>query len=158
MNSLDLAGTILVFNATGHWPQTGVYITAFGGRPIKGDEDLLECLGESALLTYLNPKDKTRQELGHKCIQLGHDWAMHWCNVTLTFFGFRPEVQLAWARDKRFWLSWSERTEHVWSATGSCKDWIRYTNHGDDASFTPTVRQAMREARSCLATMSPYFK
>lgn len=156
MRTKDLAEVVKAHRAGEPWPE-GVWITAFGGRPIRGDEDLLECLGESALLTYLNPKGRSRRDLGALCMNLGHDWCGHWVNLTLTFFGYLPAVQHAWTRDRRFWISWSEATDAVWSATGSIKDWKRYTSHSDDPSFCGEVRAAMRDARACLSTFSDYF-
>lgn len=156
MKTLDLADAVRRYHDGEGWP-SGVWLTAFGGRPIRPDDDILTCLGESALLTRLNPKSKTRAELGALCLDLGHDWGGHWVTLTLTFFGYDPRVQQAWARDSRFRLSWSERTDEAWSATGSIKDWRRYTSFRADASFHAVVRSAMADALETLSTFSKYF-
>ena len=162
MNTIDLE------EVTSRWQETGeltrgVFVTAFGGKPLSSMEEAREafCLamGESALLTYMNPLGRTRAEMSEKILRMGHDWAGNWINVTLTFFQYPAQVQTSFARDRRFWLSWSEVTNQVWSATASVKDWRRYTGHSDDKSFEKETRRAMRDARALLRLIDEsYFE
>lgn len=141
-------------------PEPGVHVTSIGGMPaplVPAGWSIAACLGESALLTKMNPRRRSRAELGGMCIEQGHLWAGNWIMLGLTFVGYRESVHLAWARDRRFWLSWSEARADIWTATGSVAEWIRYLGHWRSESFEPDVRRAMDHARSALRRLDPYF-
>lgn len=143
-------------------------ITAVGGFPIietpsgfkwcgNSVDDipshLKDALGLSAVLTYTNKSNKSLEELGNICIDKNHNWAYHWINVSITFTKHLPIVELSFARDTRFYLSWVVSKlgySEVFTATASIKDWVDYTNHEDDSSFDISTRQAMKRARPLI--------
>lgn len=153
-----------------------VSITALGGFPFSKDGDevtwagqpvtliglkykILHALSESALLTYTNKNNKSLDDLGYLCKNLGHDWAYRWVNVTLLFSNFSPKVELAFARDTRFYLSWivmpNDVPSPVFAATGSIKDWFSYLNHWNDESFDKDTRAAMFKAYDLIGKIMP---
>lgn len=135
-------------------------VTAIGGFPAHMMPDswsIETCLGESSLLTYMNPRGKSRAALGAQAIDKGHMWAGHWINLSITFWEHQ-RAEIALARDKRFWISWSERSDYVFTATGSINEWTRYLAHHDDPSFSRFARAAMIDARDALIELDPYFR
>lgn len=114
---------------------------------------IIRSLGVSGLLTFTNKSNLTMDELGQKCLELNHTWAFRWVNFTLAFAKFPLKVQLAFARDSRFYLGWTEEpnnSQAVFTVTGSLKDWKSYISHRTDASFDSDTRRAMREASIIL--------
>lgn len=153
-----------------------VSITALGGFPFSKDGDeirwcgqpisliglrytISHALAESALLTYTNKNNKSLDDLANLCKGLGHDWAYRWVNITLLFSNFSPKVELAFARDTRFFMSWivmpNDTPSPVFAATGSIKDWLSYLNHQDDKSFDSETREAMRDAYAIFLRIMP---
>ena len=152
-----------------------VAITAVGGFPIKKKLDglfywcgnlvedntfpdnILDALGTAAVLTYTNPKNKTLEELGLLCAKLDHSWALHWVTVTLVFAGHPPAVELAFARDTRFRMSWTvgSTSGKVFAATAGIKEWRDYLYHRSDQSFGEATRIAMHEAYLVLECITP---
>lgn len=147
-----------------------VSVTAIGGFPIVSKNEQLqwcnnpvsidiirkfihEAVGESAILTYTNRKNKTREELADLCFTKNHLWGLNWINLTLTFAGWDTKVELALARDKRFWMSWPVEGGKVFSATGSLKDWIRYASKADDLSFDKDTREVMGEVERIISEL-----
>lgn len=145
-----------------------VSLTAFGGFPFEKQTNgtfiwcghiistvidiqsvVKRALGLSAILTYTNPKNRTLDELGSLCFEKKHFWALHWINLSITFAGHIPEVELAFARDTRFMLSWivkSSPSGQVFTATAGIKEWLDYTAHRDDMSFDTATRMAMHQS------------
>ncbi len=149
-------------------PSVGV--TALGGFPFKEtpddrftwnghdvtegwlQEQIQEALGLSAVLTYVNPRNLSLHDLGTICKDRGHTWGMHWITLSMVFARHNNKVQLAFARDTRFRLSWCVETAEtdVFVATAGLKEWIDYTSHRDDTSFDVHTRRAMSEAHGML--------
>jgi hypothetical protein len=152
-----------------------VSVVAIGGFPIKlvdgaltwcgspataGDLKyrIVDALGLSAVLTYTNKSEMSLQELGYLCLGKKHLWGAHWINVTLAFARYSLAVQMAFACDRRFYLSWpieKEITGLVFTATGGLKEWGDYLAHRDDKSFDSATREAMTEAFSQLKELLP---
>lgn len=152
-------------------------LTAIGGFPLVKQPDhtfkwcgytflydihayyaIREALGLSAVLTYTNPKNKTLKELGDMCYDKKHLWALHWINISITFAGHPSQVELAFARDTRFMMSWpikSEPAGQVFTATGGIKEWLDYTAHKDDMSFDAATRKAMHQAYDIIKGITP---
>jgi hypothetical protein len=112
-----------------------------------------EGLGVSAALTYVNPKNKSLDELGQLCLDKGHVWAYHWISVSMVMSGYPQQVEMAFARDTRFKMSWPVEcypTGRVFGATASIKDWLDYTKHEEDLSFDAPTRSAMIASRNII--------
>lgn len=151
-----------------------VSMSALGGFPFLLKEDLqwvggpatierlqhhvLQALGTSAVLTYTNRGEKTLEELGELCTKRNHLWGLHWISATLVFARHPPAVELAFARDTRFRMSWpvEEVPSHqVFAATGSLKDWMTYVAHQNDPSFDKATRCAMDRSYHILKLVLP---
>lgn len=152
-----------------------VSLTAVGGFPFQLRDDtfqwcgtsvnelslklnILKSVGTSALLTYVNKSEKTIEELGSLCLEKNHLWAYNWIMISITFARQPPQVEMAFARDSRFFMSWIvELTSigKVFTATGSIKDWLRYVSHYDDKSFDVATRKAMIEAFELIKELLP---
>lgn len=153
-----------------------VSIAAIGGFPViqSGNEltwcdgpatherierHLTAALGWSAVLTYTNKSGKSLAELGEMCRGKNHLWGLRWLNATLVFARQPLAAQLAFARDTRFYLSWTveeaEVTGQVFAATASLKEWGRYLARREDKSFDQATRAAMREAHLVLEAFLP---
>lgn len=142
-----------------------VSITAIGGFPIIQRDGyptwidslltepnfsyyLKQALGASAVLTYTNKSNKALEELGDLCVNKKHFWGLHWINLTVTLARYPLNVQMAFACDKNFYLSWPIEkipTGRVFSATAGIKEWLDFIKHKDDLSFDPDTRSAMHE-------------
>lgn len=145
-----------------------VAIYAVGGIPIRlyngefewaGNETfriksyIKDGLGASAALTYLNPNHKSYDELGQICLDKGHSWAYHWMTVSMVLVNFPLLVEMSFAHDTRFQLSWTLQknpTGKVVGITGTIKNWLDFTKHYNDSSFDESTRNAMFECRSLL--------
>ena len=147
-----------------------VAFTAVGGIPFKLKEDgsyswcgrtidkktlrenILEGLGASAVLTYTNPNNKSLLDLGEICNSLSHFWAYHWITVSIVFSNHSKEVELAFARDCRFRLSWTigATDGKVFVATAGIKEWLDFTKHSNDKSFDNYTRIAMSKAGNLI--------
>lgn len=145
-------------------------LCAIGGFPIKkiGDgfswcnntispntisSTLKEALGFSAILTYTNKTNKTIEELGQLCLDKGHLWALHWLNISIVFSCHKPQVELSFARDKEFFLSWPVETSptgNIFVATAGIKEWLKYTAHYQDKSFDADTRVAMEQSLAII--------
>jgi hypothetical protein len=148
-----------------------VSITAIGGFPILRKFDVLtwcdssisfprlqhiikEALGSSAVLTYTNKNNKPLNVLGDICSQRKHLWAYHWLNMTLTFASYPHSVELSFARDTRFFLSWPViENAKVFSATGSLHSWSKYLSNKRDMSFDAHTRGAMFDAYALIGDL-----
>lgn len=120
---------------------------------------ILEALGHSAVLTYMNPRGRSMAELGSMCAERHHAWAYRWLTAGILMCGHGLDVELAFARDSRFMLSWSEVDPHAepraFVATATLKDWMAFTAHANDPSFGDHVRIAMGECADQLALIVP---
>lgn len=119
-----------------------------------------EALGLSAVLTYVNRSNKSLSDLGDICANHKHYWGLHWINITIMFSKHNPKVELAFARDTRFHLSWPVQespTGELFTATAGLKEWLDYTNHRNDLSFDLSTRQAMNEAFAIIKELTPWI-
>lgn len=152
-------------------------ITALGGFPFEKHRDkvfiwngqnfssaqdvrkvILKALGQSAILTYTNPKHRFLDSLGEMCLEKKHLWGLHWINMSITLAGHAPEVELAFARDTRFMLSWPIRSNPsgiVFTATAGLKEWLKYVEHRNDMSFDAATRKAMSDCHELLKEILP---
>lgn len=154
----------------------GCWIAAFGGVPIRlidgvpfwGNREVdtatlrdhvMSGLGLSATLTYMNKANHWIGTLGRICANRDHDWGMHWMSASLIFSDVPLHVELAFARDKRFFLSWpvtktiGER--RVFMASASLKDWAKFVSNAKDPDFDEPTRIAMGLAQMRLAAILP---
>ncbi len=118
-----------------------------------------EALGFSAVLTYTNPKNRTLEDLGDLCASLSETWAYHWFTLSIVFAGHPQAVEMAFARDSRFKLSWpieETPTGRVFVAHGTLKDWLRFTkHHGDGSGFDVATCNAMLACHHLLDSVVP---
>lgn len=115
---------------------------------------ILKGLGLSGILTYTNKSNKSLLELGNICYEKNHCWAFHWINISFIFAKHHPNVELAFARDTVFYLSWpiqQQPTGEVFVATAGIKEWKDYIKHKDDMSFDEHTRNAMTRVYNILS-------
>jgi hypothetical protein len=141
--------------AVGGFPITfdGVQLTWLGNPLPEIKNNIKRALGVSAALTYVNPKSKTLDELGQVCLDKNHTWAYHWISVSIVLSNYPSIVELSFARDTRFKMSWpveSNPTGRIFGVTASIKDWLDYTKHEEDLSFDAPTRSAMIQCRKML--------
>lgn len=170
---VDLAGECLALSSNtiqlrnqelaNRLPSVG--LVAFGGLPffkkngqfewcnqiVKRDtlsNYVKKALGVSSLLTYTNKNNMTLLDLGKLCLDKGHLWGLHWVTASLSFANHSPAVELAFARDTRFKLSWTvqDAPNKVFVATAGLKEWMDYLKHHEDTSFDSHTRKAMTRA------------
>lgn len=119
-----------------------------------------EALGLSAVLTYANKGHKSLQELSSICHTGKHYWAMHWINLSIIFPGCGSKTEIAFARDRRFYLSWpilADRYESdLFVATAGIKEWLDFTKHADSPDFDTNTKYAMMCAREIILKFFPY--
>ena len=150
----------------------GVYVAGVGGFPLTQEGGWTWCgrpasgpffnkmfregLGLSGMLTFMNSSSHTNYKLGSICDDLGHDWGEHWMTASLLFVGYEPPVELAIARHGKFKMSWAEgRTAHkLFMASGSIKDWKKYTRNKDDETFDTATRAALGDAHATVASIT----
>lgn len=132
------------------------------GHRLASDTDIQniikKALGLSAVLTYTNPKSRSLAGLGDLCLENKHFWALHWINIGITLARHTPAVELAFARDTRFMLTWpikSNPSGQVFTATAGIKEWMDYTAHRDDTSFDPATRAAMHQSYEIIKRIIP---
>jgi len=152
-------------------------IVAVGGFPIKknssgsftwcGSEctvellkiNILEAWGLSGVLTFMNPTHKSLLDLGKICQEKNHNWALKWINVSIFFNGHERDVELAFARDTRFFLSWPSGSTRNYDninlpfvATGSLSDWAKFCSNENitGKDFIKPVVAAMEDAKALV--------
>lgn len=155
--------------------QKGVYVVSIGGFRVSTDNDVLiwcgqpvtekriqteirEGLGTSALLTYMNKSNLSAKRLGDICLERGHDWGLHWMSLSLLFVGYDLEVELAFSRDKRFFMSWpvtKVSTGGAFVVNGSLKHWAKFLCHRDDKDYDRASRDAMNDAHRLFQQLMP---
>lgn len=142
------------------------YETTYFGVPVNEEdihEQLLLALGFGGVLTHLTT-DKDLDDLAELSLEHGHDWAFHSTNVTLCFAGCPTFVEMSFARDGRFHLSWVEpksKTDwnlpRVFTATASLKHWKKYVANRDSKDFLKTQRTWLRMAHFQLLKILPEY-
>lgn len=155
----------------------GVAVIAVGGFPITTENDTLRwCggpatadrirgefakgLGTSAVLTYMNKAGHSLEKLSSICVERKHDWAFRWMTLSLVFSNVDIAVELAFARDTRFLLSWPVATANtqrprVFVASGTLKDWVKFVANADSPDFDKYTRAAMQKAAELLQELLP---
>jgi len=154
-----------------------VSIVGIGGFPIKkkGDDffllgsvinpdtfrdHIVDALGQSAILTYLNPKNRTREEFGERCLKDDHLWALNAIPISICFAGYSPFVELSFGRDGSFMKgeSWVESSiesgPRIFTVNGSIKTWQKYTKYRNDPSFREEMRNCLKEVFFVLNGLS----
>lgn len=157
-----------------------VSIVGIGGFPILGKEGaftllgapisperlrsgLIEALGQSAILTYLNPKHRSLEEMGERCLKDGHTWALHALPITLCFAGHPAFVEMSFNRDGSFMQggSWVEApvidatNGRIFTMHGSIKAWKRYLGYRNDPGFMKPQREALSQAWEVMNWLLP---
>lgn len=163
----------------------GTWITAVGGFPLHRTESQIlahdwhwagsrgsavevesairsmirDALAQSAVLTYMNRSRLDTDRLADICLDRGHDWALRWIPVSLTFVAVPLAVELAFLRDARFLTSWpvtnNTSAPRLFTATASIKDWLKFVSHAEDKDFDRDTRAAMLQAKLCLDRIVP---
>lgn len=133
----------------------------WSGNPINCrvlQNNIIDGIGLSAILTYANKKNKSLQELGEICTERKETWAYHWMTATMVFASQAPEVQLSFARDGRFCLGWTiekNYTGKLFTASASLHDWLKFSSKRDDLSFDEPTRKAMNSCFNILESILP---
>lgn len=152
----------------------GCNIVMVGGFPIIEDNDgeFLWCgsrvskeiiraeiangLGASGMLTHMNPNNKSLEGLGSICKKYNHTWAYNWMTLSILFCGYGLEADLAYSRDSRFFMSWTEGVVGLaFMATASLKDWLRFSSKRHSPDFPASVRHAMSDSGKLLGQICP---
>lgn len=149
----------------------GVWVVAIGGFPITTQfdaphwcggpatvervrEEIRAGLGLSAVLTYMNKSGHSLDKLGGICAKRGHDWGYRWMTVSMAFLDFNIDVELAFARDTRFFMSWPVAADlnkpRVFVASATIKDWAKFLANHASPDFDAKTREAMRSAKEHL--------
>ena len=159
-------------------PDVGV--VALNGIPFVGDppsyfgvsvtpelvrEQLMLGLGFGGVLTFMNPVGYSLESLARMSLEHGHGWAMHGVTVTLCFAGAPTFVELSFARDGRFHMSWVEpkgstdwAIPRVFTATASLKRWSKYVANRNSPDFLKTQQHWLGLAHAELVALMPdYF-
>lgn len=184
MKAYDLPAAILsltkynkqrrVYELQGKVPSVG--LVGFNGVPFKGEpatflgqevtpdflRQLLEdALGFGGVLTYLNSSKMTLRQLSNLCLKQDHDWAFRAVHLTVAFVGAPAFVEMSFARDRRFHLSWVEEQDVLnpccFTASASVKDWSKYLENRNSEDFLEIQRQWLLEAHSVLAPILPEY-
>jgi hypothetical protein len=153
-----------------------VSLVALNGIPFRGDTptyfgapvtpDLLqkyvrEGLGFGSVLTRLS--HQSLEAHADNALVREHDWALHGIRATLCFARCPGRVELAFARDRRFHLSWVEfsRNEaadlHLFTASASLKDWRAFLGHRSGRNFQYNVRLWMELAHEHVRVLLPAY-
>lgn len=136
----------------GHYEILGTRVTTERPNLIQGA--LKSGLGLGAVLTYKNPRDKSLEELGDLCLNLGHQWTEHVLFLTLVFDKAPIAVRNAFAFDGRFHLSWVESEVNpdfvTFTAAGSVKQWRKICERVEDLSFKLVQREWFAKVRDIM--------
>jgi hypothetical protein len=124
-------------------------------------KNMLDLLGMSAALTYLNPKHREITNLGELCMDLNHTWAFHLSTVSILYCGAPSFVEKSFGRDGSFipGSTWVETDEeglpNIFTINGSLKDWKRYTAFRGDSTFKPVMRKWLGDTWVLLNSLYP---
>lgn len=115
----------------------------------------LDALGMSAVLTSMNPKGKTLEELTAMCLENKHMWALHAFTVTLAFIGVPPFVEMSFGRDGSFmrggsWVESKIEGPRIFTVPGDLKTWGKYIKNRDSEDFWPVMRENLNNAHDIL--------
>ena len=135
------------------------------GNPVNPDllkKNLVDLLGMSAALTYLNPNHKSIEELGAMCMDLNHTWAYHSVVVSVLFNNPPSFVEKSFGRDGSFmqgssWVEILDRPElpNIFAINGSLKDWKRYVEFRKDPTFKLIMRNWLELTHEVLNSAYP---
>ena len=121
-------------------------------------------LGFGGVLTYMNSSALTLDELAVLSLKHDHDWAMRNISVTLCFANTPTFVEMSFARDGRFHLSWVEpkgaedwSLPRIFTASASLKDWKKYVANRNSPDFLPTQRSWLDKAHAALYVVCPEY-
>lgn len=143
-------GGIPILKKNGVFTLMGVEVT-----PELTRQAALDALGMSAVLTSMNPRNKTLGELTNMCLEKKHMWALHAFTVTLAFIGVPPFVEMSFNRDGSFMRggSWVESPidgPRIFTVPGDLKAWSKYLKNRDSEDFWPVMRANLNEAHDLL--------
>ena len=162
------------------WPT--IFISAIGGIPFQEqsgsfhDINLMwggmkcsyenfhrlfkSALTESGLLTYMD-RSNLKDNLAELMIQRKEFFGLSLPSVTITFAGCPTFVEMSFARDSNFHLSWVEKQTlgelRVFSATASLKDWKKYLENRNSKSFLAVQRYWLSLAHEIISPLFPEF-
>lgn len=113
---------------------------------------LKDALGFSASITFMNKAGHSLSKLGDICKSNNHDWAFHWVTISFVFCGYNLATELSISRDKRFYMSWAvnDHTGKFFVASGSIKDWLKFSKNFEDKDFDISTREAMKNIYDIL--------
>lgn len=153
----------------------GIYLIAVGGFPLTEHRreffwcgsplsverlasEIKRGLGLSGMLTYMNKNRLSLEGLGDICQERQHDWAHHWMSLSILFSGFSPSVELAFARDTRFKLSWPVMPEgkgmaKLFVANGSLHSWTRFSANHTSKDFDEMTRKVLSATHRWIAEL-----
>jgi hypothetical protein len=121
-------------------------------------------LGFGGVLTYMNRGGHTLGQLAEMSLDNDHDWAMRNITATLCFANAPTFVEMSFARDRRFHLSWVEpraktdwNKHRVFTATASLKDWRKYIYNRDSTDFLKTQRTWLHDAHKVVTLLAPEY-
>lgn len=143
-------GGIPILKRDGKYTLMGTEIT-----PQKARQAALDALGMSAVLTNMNPKFKSLEELTSMCLANKHMWAMNAFTVTMVFIDVPPFVEMSFARDGS-WLkggSWVESKldgPRIFTVPGDIKAWSKYVKNRDSEDFWQVMRKVLAETHAVL--------
>lgn len=127
------------------------------------EKQIRKGMGFGGVLTFMN-KTHSLEDLADKSYENDHDWAMRHITVTLCFAGCPTFVEMSFGRDRRFHLSWVEprgkvdwSLPRVFTATGSLKDWQKYTANRNSSDFLNTQRTWLNKAHAEIHTICPEY-
>lgn len=92
------------------------------------------------------------------CAERNETWAYHWFTLTIALANQPPDVQLAFARDGRFRLSWvieGNYTGSVFLASAGLHEWLKFTSKRRDLSFDLSTRIALTDCHELLEAILP---
>lgn len=144
-----------------------VGIASVGGRVVgegwmptltEARDIVTAAIGQGSLLTFNNPKERTRLYLGDRALADGHLWALRSFHLGLLFTNVPRSFREALAFCGRFHLSWQESEDVkpiVVLAHGSLRDWKKYVAHREDKAFKAEHRELLYEAWDVLNELHP---
>lgn len=144
------------------------YLSAIGGRVVSDDfspENIeirkicLEAIGEGSIVTFGNPKNRSRIEYAKKAFSDNHLWALRTFHLTFLYVNSPEQFRLDMAYCRRFHLSWQEKVNDgipiIFTAQGSLRDWKKFLSHSDDLSFSSDTRIWMKTTKNVICNFLP---
>lgn len=170
MNFLDLSQEVKLLrkNESSLNNDLPIALYAFGGIPITTNKEnelifsgeviannelvddyiffnyLIQGLGTSGLLTYLNPSDYEIEYLGSICKKKEHEWAYNWMTLSFLIYDETGKVEQSFLRSSKFYTSWTVNKKHnCFGVSGSIKNFKKFVKYKDDTSFDKETREIM---------------